>query len=60
MQQVPFRFFRVVPPNLRDVIADVTWFFHWGPRDAGALTWTELAQWHEQARRIARNMHRDG
>ncbi|WP_238327685.1 GpE family phage tail protein [Paraburkholderia mimosarum] len=30
----------------------MTWFFHWGPRDAGALTWTELREWHSQAQRI--------
>ncbi|WP_373322243.1 hypothetical protein [Paraburkholderia adhaesiva] len=35
----------------------MTWFYHWGPRDAGALTWTELAAWHAQAQRIARNLH---
>jgi hypothetical protein len=40
------------------VVADVTHFYHWGPRDAGALTWTELAEWHvqAQAQRILRNM----
>lgn len=32
----------------------MTHFFHWGPREAGALTWTELARWLEQARRIKR------
>ncbi|MFP4895824.1 GpE family phage tail protein [Paraburkholderia sp. EG304] len=35
------------------MIAEVTWFYHWGPRDAGALTWTELREWFEQAQRIA-------
>jgi hypothetical protein len=44
----------MIPPNLRDVIADVTHFYGWGPRDAGALTWTELSEWLSQARRIAR------
>jgi Phage P2 GpE len=39
------------------VVADVTWLYHWGPRDAGALTWTELAQWHAQAHRILRAQH---
>ncbi|MFM0464680.1 hypothetical protein PQR34_42885 [Paraburkholderia sediminicola] len=52
MQQVPVRFFRVVPANLRDIVADVTHFYGWGPRDAGALTWTELSGWLAQARRI--------
>lgn len=46
----------VAPANLRDVIADVTHFYHWGPRDALALTWTELAEWHRQAQRILRRM----
>ncbi|MGF6790165.1 hypothetical protein [Paraburkholderia sp. 35.1] len=41
-----------MPANLRDIVADVTHFYGWGPRDAGALTWAELAQWLAQARRI--------
>lgn len=46
----------MIPPNLRDVVADVTHFYHWGPRDAGALTWAELAEWHAQAQRILRTL----
>jgi len=34
----------------------VTHFYHWGPRDAGALTWTELSEWRAQALRILRTM----
>jgi hypothetical protein len=37
-------------------VADVTHFYRWGPRDAGAMTWTELNEWHAQAQRIMRNM----
>ncbi|CAG9248575.1 hypothetical protein BDI4_270015 [Burkholderia diffusa] len=36
------------------MIADVTWFFRWGPRDALGLTWPELAEWRAQALRIIR------
>jgi hypothetical protein len=35
------------------VVADVTYYYRWGPREAASLTWTELAWWLEQARRIS-------
>ncbi|MGF6792774.1 hypothetical protein OKW27_007111 [Paraburkholderia sp. 35.1] len=38
----------------------MTWFYHWGPREAGALTWTELSHWHAQAQRIIRMQAREG
>ncbi|MDR0966655.1 MAG: GpE family phage tail protein [Myxococcales bacterium] len=34
-------------------MADVAFFFHWAPKDVGALTIPELLWWAEQARRIA-------
>lgn len=50
----------MIPPNLRDVVAEVTWFYHWGPREAGALTWSELKWWHAQAQRILQLQSREG
>ena len=51
-----------MPANVRDLVADVTHFYGWGPRDAGTLTWSELAEWIAQARRIkqAQEAHRQG
>ena len=34
------------------MIAEVTWFYRWGPRDVAALTWTEVTWWNAQALRI--------
>jgi hypothetical protein len=34
------------------LIAQLTWFFHWSPRDAWGLTGTEIMWWVEQANRI--------
>lgn len=45
-------FFSGVPCNWRELMADVTWFFRWSPRDVGDLTIPELLWWAEQARRI--------
>ncbi|EHR8986881.1 GpE family phage tail protein [Escherichia coli] len=36
----------------QDRAAELTWFFHWPPRDAWGLTATEIAWWCDQARRI--------
>jgi hypothetical protein len=51
------RFFgRIVkswPVNWRDLIADVSRFWGWGPRDGWDLTGTELMWWLDQANRIA-------
>ncbi|MBT0344128.1 GpE family phage tail protein [Morganella morganii subsp. morganii] len=36
----------------RQLSADVTYFYHWGPQDARYLTMRELLWWAEQANRI--------
>lgn len=33
-------------------MADVTYFYRWGPREAQSLTWRELDFWLTQAERI--------
>jgi hypothetical protein len=41
------------PGNWRDLIADLTRFWGWGPKAAWNLTGTQLLWWTEQANRIA-------
>ena len=41
------------PGNWRDLIADLTRFWGWGPMDAWGLTGTQLVWWTEQSIRIA-------
>lgn len=31
-------------------------FYRWGPQDAWALTWTQLAWWNDQGIRMLREM----
>jgi hypothetical protein len=38
------------------LIAEITKFYGWGPRDAWCLTLKELDWWNEQAGRIAKKM----
>lgn len=38
--------------NLDNVIADVTYLYGWGPRDALELTWSEVRWWVWQAERF--------
>ena len=44
---------RAFPEGWRDLIADLTRFWGWGPHDAWGLTGTQLIWWAEQSRRIA-------
>jgi hypothetical protein len=46
------RLHRRWPDNWRDLIADLTRFWHWGPQDAWGLTGTQLLWWSDQASRI--------
>lgn len=42
-------FDRHKPANWQQLVAQLTWFFHWGPRDAFDLTWRELLWWNDRA-----------
>lgn len=55
---MPGGFFGRWPTNWRDVIADLTAFYHWGPHDAWGLSWFGdggLAWWNEQAKRMSKD-----
>jgi hypothetical protein len=40
------------PDNWRDVAAELTRFYHWGPDDIWSLTWSQMQWWNEQAARM--------
>ncbi|PSY65661.1 hypothetical protein C7B16_10730 [Escherichia sp. 20412-1] len=52
MRTVPDRFFPGRLSHWQAKAAELTWFFHWSPRDAWGLTMSELAWWRAQASRI--------
>ncbi|WP_240766203.1 GpE family phage tail protein [Escherichia coli] len=39
--------------------AELTWFFHWSPREAWRLTMTEIIWWKAQSERISELMEGD-
>lgn len=41
------------PGNWRELIADLTRFWGWGPKDAWGLTGTQILWWTDQASRVA-------
>jgi hypothetical protein len=47
------------PRNWRELCADLTFYFHWSPRDVWELTMTEILWWAAQAERqiAARRRH---
>ena len=45
-----FRTARAFPQGWRDLIADLTRFWGWGPHDAWGLTGTQLIWWAEQSK----------
>uniref|UniRef100_A0A9X8YNL9 Uncharacterized protein n=1 Tax=Serratia marcescens TaxID=615 RepID=A0A9X8YNL9_SERMA len=55
-------FFSLVPSRAERgrVIADLTFFYRWGPAEAGSLSWPQLLWWHKQAVRINKIRNGDG
>ncbi|OWF85507.1 hypothetical protein B4914_17095 [Yersinia entomophaga] len=47
-------FFNLLPARERwlETLADVTYYYGWGPADAWSLTYNRLLWWCEQAQRI--------
>ncbi|EKN5029966.1 hypothetical protein DVQ33_05650 [Yersinia enterocolitica] len=47
-------FFSLLPNGgrWREIIADVTYYYSWGPGDAWSLTYSNLIWWCQQAERI--------
>lgn len=41
-----------MPSNWMDIVAEVTRFYRWGPRDAWGLTWSRLSWWRSQMLRM--------
>lgn len=42
------------PDDWRDLVANLTKYYGWGPRDAWSLTWTEMQWWANQAIRMSK------
>ncbi|NWA24058.1 GpE family phage tail protein [Pseudomonas gingeri] len=38
-------------------MAELTRYYHWGPRDAWSLTLAELIEWNKQAIRMTSNQN---
>jgi hypothetical protein len=45
--------------NVWDLVADLTKYYGWGPKEAMDLPWSELAWWNAQAVRMVRSQSVD-
>lgn len=45
-----------MPGDWKDLIADITKFYGWGPHDAWGLTWTQIQEWARQMIRMSKLM----
>jgi hypothetical protein len=51
-------FFVGGPVNLRELMADLTWFFRWPPSEVESMTLEQIKWWQSQLERIADSQSR--